>query len=128
LEASPSVTDSTEIQILTKLKDFYTSCMNEEILDERGITPLLDITNTIKRLYRGTDDIGSVKQGQAPFSADMTRKKSEDLTAAIAFVHLRGIHWYPCIAISLILSFHLKGLTHFLHSTLTAMLGSIQIK
>ncbi|PPR08078.1 hypothetical protein CVT24_010539 [Panaeolus cyanescens] len=67
--------------ILDKLRDFYSSCMDEKTLDEIGSTPLLHVVKTIRNLYRSEDtDISSASD-----------KRVDGLTAAIAFLHSRGI-------------------------------------
>ena len=64
---------------MRKLRDMYSSCMNEDVLNERGSEPLKEIVRVIRDLYRADD-----------------WKKSDNvrpefgLTAAIAFMHSRG--------------------------------------
>ncbi|KAF8905965.1 hypothetical protein CPB84DRAFT_536278 [Gymnopilus junonius] len=70
-------------EILSKLRGFYSSCMDESTLDDIGIAPLLHFANTIRKLYKGNDtDITATLE-----TGDIVR----GLTAAVAFLHSRGI-------------------------------------
>ncbi|KAJ3510592.1 hypothetical protein NLJ89_g4586 [Agrocybe chaxingu] len=51
LESNYSV-GSVDDQILTKLRDFYTSCLDERRLDDIGTTPLLHLVRTVRKLYK----------------------------------------------------------------------------
>ncbi|KAH9484148.1 Endothelin-converting enzyme-like protein [Psilocybe cubensis] len=82
LESSTSVSPLDD-QILTKLRDFYSSCMDEDKLDEIGTAPLRHLVDTLRKLYRGNDtDITA---------ADAGAINVKGLTAALAFIHSRGI-------------------------------------
>lgn len=82
----PSTTPSYDDEILRKLRALYSSCMNETALDEIGEEPLLHIVRTVRKLYRGeTTDINSVS------AKDEEGKDRNGLTAAIAFLHSRGM-------------------------------------
>ncbi|CAA7267908.1 unnamed protein product [Cyclocybe aegerita] len=84
LESNYSV-GSVDDQILTKLRDFYTSCLDERRLNEIGTTPLFHLVRTVRKLYSGNDtDI----TGQSTYGID---KKVQGLTAAVAFLHSRRI-------------------------------------
>jgi hypothetical protein len=77
MSSSPS---SQDAELLLKLRDFYSSCLNENRLEDRGAVPLLDFLQTMKTLYRGGElTIPSAKGSE-----------STDLTAALAYLHSRG--------------------------------------
>ncbi|KAF9052689.1 hypothetical protein BJ165DRAFT_1413126 [Panaeolus papilionaceus] len=72
-------------EILNKLRNFYSSCMNERTLDDVGLTPLLHVIKTIRNLYQSEDT-------HITSNSDMSKAKQADgLTAAIAFLHSRGV-------------------------------------
>ncbi|KAF9453276.1 zincin [Macrolepiota fuliginosa MF-IS2] len=73
--------DSDDKEILQKLRDMYSSCLNEAQLDEIGSSPLTHFIQTIRKLFREEDTDISATEG----------KKSKGLTAALAFIHSRGI-------------------------------------
>ncbi|KAJ7632180.1 hypothetical protein FB45DRAFT_1057317 [Roridomyces roridus] len=75
-----SFSTSYDEQLLKKLRDFYSSCMNEDGLDEIGAEPLIHFVNTIRKLFRGK-------------GLEVTDKEASltGLTAALAFLHSRGI-------------------------------------
>lgn len=81
---SKSSTDSVDDEILLKLRNFYLSCMDESELDKIGSEPLLHVTKTIRRLYKGNDTDGSSSLGNDEDN------KVKGLTAAIAFLHSKG--------------------------------------
>lgn len=84
LESESSV-DPVDDEILLKLRNFYASCLDERGLDEIGTKPLLHVARTIKRLYKGNDtDISSIPGNNEDH-------KVKGLTAAVAFLHSRGI-------------------------------------
>lgn len=70
-------------QIMLKLRDFYTSCLNEDTLDEIGTIPLLDFVKELRNKFRGE-------------SKDSSRKESTNLTAALAFLHSQGHFFFFC--------------------------------
>ncbi|KAH9063412.1 Metalloprotease [Lactarius vividus] len=78
-----SLKESADQQLLTKLRNLYHSCMDEDTLDQLGEGPLKDFVGHVKRLYRG----GST--GVTYVNDDDRRR--EGLTAALAFLHSRGI-------------------------------------
>lgn len=73
-----STHESADQQLLTKLRNLYHSCMDEDTLDQLGEGPLKDFVGHVKKLYRGesTDDDDG--------------ERRERLTAALAFLHSRG--------------------------------------
>ena len=81
LESKSSV-GSVDDEILLKLRNFYTSCMDERELDEIGTEPLLQVANTIRRLYKGDETDISSSHGNSD--------KFKNLTAAVAFLHSKG--------------------------------------
>jgi endothelin-converting enzyme len=85
LEANMTEGNDFDAALLTKLRNFYDSCLDEKRLDEVGSQPLLHLVNTMRKLYSGnsTDISGMAKSDD--------EKKSQGLTAAIAFLHSRGL-------------------------------------
>lgn len=72
-----------DAQLLTKLRDFYSSCLDEKNLDEIGSAPLVHLVNIVRELYNGSStDISSQLKLDDP--------KKDSLTAAVAFLHSRG--------------------------------------
>lgn len=84
-----SGTNQYDQAILKKLRDFYTSCLNESQLDDIGALPLLHLARTIKRLYREESTIASHPMGDET-NTDVDR----GLTAAVAFLHSRGSFFF----------------------------------
>ena len=84
LESTSSVSPVDD-QILTKLRNFYGSCLNEDKLNDIGAAPLLHLAKTIKSLYNGTNP---------SISSDEPKVKDnvKGLTAAVAFLHSRGTY------------------------------------
>jgi endothelin-converting enzyme len=78
---SLALLDSYDQQTLRKLRDMYSSCLNEEMLDKIGSAPLVHTAKTIRRLFREEDTI---------VDATKRKGKSQGLTAALAFIHSRG--------------------------------------
>ncbi|KIY47093.1 endothelin-converting enzyme 1 [Fistulina hepatica ATCC 64428] len=77
-----STADADKI-VLDKLRTLYASCMDEEGMAARGTAPLMHIINHLRALYR--------QGGRADVAADTTKKPHGGLTAALAFLHSRGI-------------------------------------
>ena len=69
---------SYDEELLRKLRDFYTSCLAENELNDIGALPLGQFVRTVRRLYRskGKESLGGDVKG---------------LTAAVAFLHSKGI-------------------------------------
>jgi endothelin-converting enzyme len=85
LEANTTHESTYDAALLTKLRDFHSSCLDEKKLDEVGSEPLLHFVNTVRKLYSGNStDISSTAKSD-------TEKKRDGLTAAIAFLHSRGL-------------------------------------
>lgn len=85
LEApSPALTaaSSPDDQLLAKIRGMYSSCMNEDQLDKIGVEPLLRFVQTLRKLFRG-ESLETTAEG------DKNDKKG--LTAALAFLHSRGV-------------------------------------
>ncbi|KAF9458665.1 hypothetical protein BDZ94DRAFT_80625 [Collybia nuda] len=81
----PSSSNYDEI-ILRKLRDFYSSCLNENRLDEIGALPLREFIQTLKKIYWNEAD--NISGSSKNLDDD---KKSTDLTAALAYLHSQGI-------------------------------------
>ncbi|KAJ6608579.1 hypothetical protein B0H10DRAFT_2166528 [Mycena sp. CBHHK59/15] len=91
--ATSSFSTSYDEQLLHKLRVFYSSCLNENRLDEIGTEPLIHFVNTLKNLFRGK----GLEVASGP-----KRKDDEilgGLTAAVAFLHSRGIDAFFSFAI-----------------------------
>ncbi|KDQ60672.1 hypothetical protein JAAARDRAFT_708451 [Jaapia argillacea MUCL 33604] len=66
--------------------------MDEDRLDNIGEEPLLRIARTIRRLVRGeSTDIGAKDEDVRGKKVDSEKKKRDGLTAAVAYLHSRGI-------------------------------------
>ncbi|KAJ3533585.1 hypothetical protein NM688_g7264 [Phlebia brevispora] len=86
--------DPYDALVLQKLRGLYTSCMNEELLDARGAEPLLNVVQTVRKLYDGettTVDGASLDLNTSSATDDDKSKERKRLTAAIAYLHSRGI-------------------------------------
>ena len=68
---------SYDEELLRKLRDFYTSCLAENELNDIGALPLGQFVRSVRRLYRSKckELDGNVK----------------GLTAAVAYLHSKGI-------------------------------------
>ncbi|KAF8654168.1 hypothetical protein AX16_003697 [Volvariella volvacea WC 439] len=89
-EVPEDFSSSADKEILRKLRNFYASCLDEGKLDDLGTLPLLQVVRTVRRLYREDDtDIGTKE--------DMTSSKG--LTAALAYLHSRGMDAFFSFAI-----------------------------
>ncbi|KAJ3821178.1 Metalloprotease [Lentinula raphanica] len=78
--STSTFTTSDDTQILAKLRGFYSSCMNEAYLDDRGHEPLMVVVNNIRQMFRGKQVV--IKDGNGD---------SNGLTAALAYMHSRGL-------------------------------------
>lgn len=71
---------SYDEELLKKLRDLYSSCMDEDTLDKWGESPLRELAHTVKNLFRGRiTDI-----------TDPSVKVADGMTAAVSFLHRRG--------------------------------------
>ena len=77
-----SLHESADQQLLTKLRNLYHSCMDEDTLDQLGEGPLKDFVGHVRKLYRG--------ESTGVIYANDDDKRREGLTAALAFLHSRG--------------------------------------
>ena len=77
-----SLENSADRELLSKLRNLYYSCMNEDTLDQLGEGPLKDFVAHVKRLYRG--EYTGVSE------TNDEDKQRERLTASLAFLHSRG--------------------------------------
>ncbi|KAK0210236.1 Metalloprotease [Desarmillaria ectypa] len=79
-----SAVPTADEQLLIKIRGMYASCLNETKLDEIGTEPLVHLVRTVRKLFRGNStDISSATEEE--------RTSKKGLTAAIAFLHSRGI-------------------------------------
>lgn len=72
--------------LLKKLRDLYTSCMDEDTLDEYGESPLREFSLNLKKLFRGK----KTDTGRVPERNGDLKSKTAGITAAISFLHTRG--------------------------------------
>ncbi|KAJ7090282.1 hypothetical protein B0H15DRAFT_948792 [Mycena belliarum] len=79
-----SFTTSSDEQLLQKLRGFYSSCLNENRLDEVGTEPLIRFVKALQGLLRGEGREVTPKTGA-------NGEQHKGLTAALAFLHSRGI-------------------------------------
>ncbi|KAF9072903.1 hypothetical protein BDP27DRAFT_1381918 [Rhodocollybia butyracea] len=100
--STPYLTASDDEKILAKLRGFYSSCMNETKLDERGHEPLMVVINNIRHLFRGNEVV---------IQDEAEEDKYKGLTEALAYMHSRGEYRYIT----------LSSLINFLHSGLGAL-------
>jgi len=78
-----SLKESADHQLLTKLRNLYHSCMDEDTLDQLGEGPLKDFVGHVKKLYRG-------ESTGVTYANDDDDERREGLTAALSFLHSRG--------------------------------------
>ncbi|TFY82283.1 hypothetical protein EWM64_g1728 [Hericium alpestre] len=80
---------SADEQLLRKLRTLYASCMDQDTLDALGEQPLHQVLRVVRKLFRGkTTDISSNAGSKDELDDD---KKRDGLTAALAYLHSRGI-------------------------------------
>jgi endothelin-converting enzyme len=72
---------TTDEKILAKLRDFYSSCTNEDHLDKLGQAPIQPIIKHLRQLYKGN----------VSHTFSETERKTSGLTAAVAYLHSLGI-------------------------------------
>lgn len=77
-----SFKEDADRQLLTKLRNLYYSCMDEDTLDQLGEGPLKDFVGHVKKLYRG--------ESAETTDAEDDDKRRKGLTTALAFLHSRG--------------------------------------
>ena len=77
-------------QNLKKLQDLYASCINEDLLTERGMEPLEDVVNSIRSLYRQNSWKLTSQDNNRDEEEDAIKDSDYGLTAAISFMHSRG--------------------------------------
>ncbi|KAI9510895.1 Metalloprotease [Russula earlei] len=83
-----SLEESADQQLLVKLRNLYYSCMDEDTLDQLGEGPLRDFIAHVRKLYRGESSVITNADDDDDDDDDKVRKR---LTAALAFLHSRGI-------------------------------------
>lgn len=91
-QSTASFSGTHDVEILRKLRNLYSSCLNEERLDEIGATPLLEFVQTVRRIFKG-----EVLDETLPEGDPRDEPKPTDLTAAIAFLHSRGQSYASCM-------------------------------
>ncbi|KIP08159.1 hypothetical protein PHLGIDRAFT_104734 [Phlebiopsis gigantea 11061_1 CR5-6] len=82
--------DPYDTLLLKKLRSMYNSCMDEDLLDARAQEPLLHIIRTVRNLFSGeTTSIESVPNAKR--DDEDKEKQRKGLTAALAYLHSRGV-------------------------------------
>ena len=85
--------DKYDEELLKKLRGMYASCMNEDLLNARGADPLIRIIKNVRKLFSGKPTvINSQDSDHLAVPLDGDKKRDRDsLTAAVAYLHSRGI-------------------------------------
>jgi endothelin-converting enzyme len=73
--------------ILQKLRTVYHSCIDERHLQQLGQDPLLHLVRKVRRFYSEKSTAIEHSDGEE----DITRLRGTGLTAAVAFLHSRGM-------------------------------------
>ena len=99
--------DPYDAQVLKKIRGLYNSCMDEDLLDARGVEPLLHVIRTVRQLFSGEstsiearDQPAQRVQAREQDDTNDKEKQRRGLTAALAFLHSRGMHSYCPAAFS----------------------------
>ncbi|KAF9001901.1 hypothetical protein BDQ17DRAFT_1357686 [Cyathus striatus] len=79
---SETYDSSADQQLLEKLRALYASCVNEDQLEDIGDAPLKQFVHTVRSLFR--EDADAISSNGLPMNVS-------GLTAALAFLHSRGI-------------------------------------
>lgn len=91
---TPTLIDDPSPDAMTKkkLKDLYTSCMDEDRLDKHGTKPLTDVINALKALLEPLYIHSTRPREQDPLTHESGKDEYSDygLTAAIAHLHSQG--------------------------------------
>jgi endothelin-converting enzyme len=82
---TPNVVPDYDEQILAKLRGLYSSCTNEDHLNDLGAEPLLNFTRTLRNLLHGKTLTVDSEDAQSTKNISST-----GLTAALSFLHSRG--------------------------------------
>jgi endothelin-converting enzyme len=90
VHVTSSFDEPADDQLLRKVRDFYKSCTDEDRLDDLGTEPLIQVVQTVRKLFRGN----STKIGVTGEEDAEDRKKG--LTAALSFLHTRGAKMQCC--------------------------------
>jgi len=77
-----------------KLRDGYTACMNEGLLAQRGLEPLLKLVNELKGIYPLAESSEAKEKPKKPESS------TEGVTDAIAYLQELGIAGFIDFGIS----------------------------
>ncbi|KAG8802324.1 hypothetical protein FRC16_009920 [Serendipita sp. 398] len=92
LEApTPKDLDAYDLKSLKKIKSLYTECLAEDKLDKIGMKPMLDVVRVVRGLYNGSTSIESHISDQQDSKQTVVSIPGGGLTAAIAYMHSRGI-------------------------------------
>ncbi|KAG8827602.1 hypothetical protein FRC17_007748 [Serendipita sp. 399] len=93
LEApTPEDLDPYDLKSLEKIKSLYEECLAEDKLDKIGMKPMLDVVRVVRGLYNGSTSIEpTIHEQEDSKQAIVSTSGSGGLTAAIAYMHSRGI-------------------------------------
>lgn len=83
----PEDADHDDELLLKKLRGLYDSCMNEDLLNARGASPLVRIVKKVKDLFNRKTTIVDVDSEQM---GEEDKEGMNGLTAAVAYLHSRG--------------------------------------
>lgn len=105
-----ALADPDDEETLRKLRDLFSGCMNEDLLNDRGQEPLLTEVNEIRTLFR-SDEWKKMNVKRDPTKPQGPSKHG--LTAAIAYMHSRGCFRRAFLRRKLITMIGLGGLFSF---------------
>ncbi len=87
----PEGLDKWDNSTLKTIQDLYKECLNESKLDEVGQKPLLDQIRVVRGLYNGSTSIEPNLVTQEAGAQATSNFASKGLTAALAYLHSRGM-------------------------------------
>lgn len=85
--------DRYEKEVLYKIRTLYSSCTDEDLLDARGADPLIRVVSTVRDLFQGKTPAADILDGLEHVKSrdGVDNERSAGLTAAVAYLHSRGI-------------------------------------
>jgi endothelin-converting enzyme len=87
----PEGLDKWDDSTLKTIQALYKECLNESKLDEVGQKPLLDQIRVVRGLYNGSTSIEPHLVVQEAGTTATSNFVSKGLTAALAYLHSRGV-------------------------------------
>ena len=82
-DASALMANPYDEMLLKKLRGLYQSCINEDQLNELGESPLKEMAQKIRELFRGKTTVVDSLEATP-------EQEKERLTATVAYLHSRG--------------------------------------